>query len=283
MIRAARARPDLIAAARSVASTATSCAAAGQPRTGVLAAAVTDERAHAPSDRRSLHPVGAGAAPEHGCRVGVQVLDARRAFDQVEASRWAALAGRGAFFSSIPRWSMSSSARSHVVACDRRRRGERVDGEPVAERQLARLDDVRRRHELALLQGGEGLRALQQGDVRPVADDADLQAEGADRLVEVVRDAHAGEQGLGAHDRARQGRLLLLPGRGERGRVGGEGLSAAEHLRSRADVADRRDFDLQSQPVGELRAQIALLRVHRPDEQEARRMRRPRRPRARRR
>jgi hypothetical protein len=89
--------------------------------------------------------------------------------------------------------------------------------------------------------------------------------------------------GVGQRDRAHPGlrsgdplrglALLGRPSRREPGRVVLERQAPAHHLDPGLHVAGRAHLDGQPEPVEQLRAQLALLRVHRADQQEPRRVR----------
>lgn len=102
--------------------------------------------------------------------------------------------------------------------------------------------------------------------------DAELHHERPDRAVEVVGHGHAAEELLRPDHLPAQGVLLVHPCRDEGHGVRGERLPAPHDLGPAAAVAHRLDVHLEAEPVGDLRAQLPLLRVHRPDEQEAGRM-----------
>ncbi len=81
---------------------------------------------------------------------------------------------------------------------------------------------------------------------------------------------HRGQPGPRVGDPARRRRLDLGERRGEGRRIRLERHPPAHDLDAGVDVARRPDLDGEPEPVEQLRPQLALLRVHRPDQQERR-------------
>ena len=94
-----------------------------------------------------------------------------------------------------------------------------------------------------------------------------------DRPVELVRARARRQARLAAASAAASSACARRPASRESLGVGGERLAAADDLAARVRVGERLDLDLEADPVGDLRPQLALLLVHRPDEQEPRRVR----------
>ena len=150
---------------------------------------------------------------------------------------------------------------------------EGIERDAMAERERGGREDVAFLDLAAAGQRGGGLGALEDRDVGAVAGDAHAHDEPCDRAVQLASHHDAGEQLDSARQPAAQGLLLFLPGRRKRLGVGIPGLTAAQHLGPDGGVLDAVDLDVEADAVGELRAQVALLGVHRPDQHEARRMR----------
>ena len=81
-----------------------------------------------------------------------------------------------------------------------------------------------------------------------------------------------GSRSPGRDDAFGQRCLGVAPPRGEGVRVGVEREPPAHHLGAQGRVARRRRVDREPEPVEQLRTQLALLRVHRADQQETRRV-----------
>ena len=149
---------------------------------------------------------------------------------------------------------------------------EGIERDAVAERERGGREDVAFLDLAAAGQRGGRLGALEDRDVGAMAGDAHAHDEPCDRAVQLASHDDAGEQLDSARQPAAQGLLLFLPGRGKRLGVGIPGLAPAQHLGPDRGVLDAVDLDVEADAVGELRAQVALLGVHRPDQHEARRM-----------
>jgi hypothetical protein len=116
--------------------------------------------------------------------------------------------------------------------------------------------------------GGKGDRGLGEDDVRAHPVDVAGSADGGDLAQRRLRQPHRAEPGAGGRDPRRERLLGARPGRGEAGGVGLVGQPAAHHLGPDLDVAAGADLDGEPEAVQQLRAQLPLLRVHRPDQQE---------------
>ena len=115
------------------------------------------------------------------------------------------------------------------------------------------------------------LGALEDGHVGPVADDARLEDEPRDRLVEALGHADGRERRGRRAQPLGQRRLLLSPPGREASRVRRVYASRRRSTSARKPVsAIASHLDVQADAVGDLRAELPLLRVHRPHEQEAR-------------
>ncbi len=79
---------------------------------------------------------------------------------------------------------------------------------------------------------------------------------------------HRGQAPLRVGEPGRQRLLRRAPALGEGPRVGLERQSPADDLGALAGVVGRADLDAEAEAVQQLRAQVALLDVHRPDEDE---------------
>ena len=152
----------------------------------------------------------------------------------------------------------------------------------MPERERRGAEDVVGAHLVAAVQRGGRACTLDDRDVgavavRPSQDDP------RDRAVELVWNANCRQLLLCGGNRRCELRLCVCPLGTERLGVGRERAPPADHLRPGRRVLERVDLDLEADPVGDLRPQLALLLVHRPDEQESRGVRDRARPRARRR
>ncbi|CAB4913859.1 unannotated protein [freshwater metagenome] len=130
--------------------------------------------------------------------------------------------------------------------------------------------DVPLLHLVAALERRDGTGAAGGDEVGPHAVDAEAGAGAGDQPQHPVPQDDAGQARRGGGDPG-GGRLLLVavPGREARG-IGLEGQAPADDLGADAGVRGARDGDRQPEAVEELRPQIALLRVHRADEDEPR-------------
>ena len=154
-----------------------------------------------------------------------------------------------------------------------RRRCERVDRQPVPEREGRRVDHVLGGHLVPSRQRRGRLRALDDRHVRAMARHARANCQLSDRRVQMVRHADGRQRALRRGHLLGEHALRRLPRRDERGGVRGERLPSPHDLAARLRLDDSLDLDAQADPVGDLRPQIALLLVHRAHEQEPRRVR----------
>ena len=149
---------------------------------------------------------------------------------------------------------------------------ERGAPAPVRQRQPGRGPDVVGRHRIAAGPGRQRDRCLRGDQVGPQPVDVERRAQGGD-LAQGVVTQHDGRQPLpGQDDLCCQRGVRLGVHRGEAGWVGLVGQPAADDVGPFGRFAGRRDLDRQSEPVEQLRPQLALLRVHRADQQEPRRV-----------
>src|SRR5206468_10321960 len=88
-------------------------------------------------------------------------------------------------------------------------------------------------------------------------------------LEHLVGQAHPGQALAGGGDAPAVGGVGGGPGLPERGRVGLVGQPPPDHLDALGDVAVAAHLDGDAEAVEQLRPQLALLRVHRADQQEA--------------
>ncbi len=147
---------------------------------------------------------------------------------------------------------------------------ERVTAATVRERQPRRLADVVHGHLAAAVPGRQRDRRARRHQVGAHAVHPEPAAHGADLP----------QRGVGQHDvrqpGARGGHIGRDPAgiSGEAGRETGRvrliGEPAADHLGALVRIAAGRYLDGQPEPVEQLRPQLAFLRIHRADEQEAR-------------
>ena len=147
-----------------------------------------------------------------------------------------------------------------------------------------RLDTVRqhhRRHPLdvverdpvTVLVGRERLGGLPGDEVGAVPVDLQLDAEVGDGDEDLPVDDDVSERRHRPPDALGLGPLHGFPAVDERFRVILEGLPTLDDLRPLADVADPLHVDAEAETIEQLGAQLPLLRVHRPDQDEARRVR----------
>src|SRR5439155_4518855 len=88
-----------------------------------------------------------------------------------------------------------------------------------------------------------------------------------------VRDLDQREQRPRGDDALRQLLLFVLPARYELFGPSLVGHAPLDHRDAPGDIADASDLDDQAEPVEQLRPQLTFLGVHRPDQDEARRVR----------
>ena len=149
---------------------------------------------------------------------------------------------------------------------------EGVEGDAMAECERGRLEDVSLLDLAATRQRRGRLGALEDRDVGAVARNSHAHDEPRDRAVQLASHQNPRKQLDGARHTGAQILLLAFPGGRERGGIGVPGLAATQNLGAGRGVLDAVDLDVQADAVGELRAQVALLGVHRADEHEARRV-----------
>ena len=147
---------------------------------------------------------------------------------------------------------------------------ERVAAAAVRQGQPGRGADVLLGHHVAPVPGGQGDRGPRGDQVGAHAVHAERTAHRADLAQRGVRQVDAGKAVSGRGHLGRQGCGV----RGETGyetrRVGFEGEPAAYHLGPFGPILTGRDLYRQPEPVQQLRAELAFLRVHGADQQETR-------------
>ncbi len=120
--------------------------------------------------------------------------------------------------------------------------------------------------------GGQGHGGAGHHDVSAQPVHLERGADGGDLTERRVPEHDRGQQCAGCVDPDRELLLLLRPALGETVRIGVVGKSAADHLGPLGRLPGGGDLDGQAESVQQLRPQLALLRVHRPDQQEPRRV-----------
>ena len=147
---------------------------------------------------------------------------------------------------------------------------ERVAAATVRQGQPGRGTDVLLGHRVAAAPRGQGDRGPGGDQVGAHAVHAERAAHRADLAQRGVRQVDVGEAVAGRGDLTGQGR----GGGGEAGietrGIGFEGEPAAYHLGPFGWILAGRDLHGQPEPVEQLRAQLAFLRVHGADQQETR-------------
>jgi len=120
--------------------------------------------------------------------------------------------------------------------------------------------------------GGEGERGAGHHDVGPQPVHPVGEADPGDPVDLPVRQPDAGQDRAGGGDPLGEPLIGHHPAGGEGIRVSLIGEPTAYHLGPRARLGRRGDLDHQPEPVDQLRARLALLRVHRADQEEPRRV-----------
>ena len=119
------------------------------------------------------------------------------------------------------------------------------------------------------LERGQGPRGAGAHDVAAHAVDPELRARARDAQQLALRQPHRGQAPLRVGEPGRERLLRRAPARGEGPRVGSK-ASRRRTISARSPGSSRRaDLDAEAEAVEQLRAQVALLDVHRPDEDEA--------------
>jgi hypothetical protein len=139
----------------------------------------------------------------------------------------------------------------------------------MGERQRGRAAHVLLEHLIVAVERRERTGGPSADDVAAHPIDAQLRAGAGDPQQLALGEPHAGHALPRGGDPFRERGLRLLPARGEGRRVPLEGQAPAHDLRPYGRVRRPADLDAQPEAVEQLRAQLALLRVHRADEQEA--------------
>ncbi len=147
---------------------------------------------------------------------------------------------------------------------------EGVAAAAVRQREPGRRFDVRLGDRLGSAPRDGGAR---QHQVCAHAVDVEGRAQRGDPAQLGIREDHRVHPGAGDHDPCGEFGVGVGPPRGEPGRVGFERQAAAHHLGPGRHLARRGDVHGEAEPVQQLRAQLAFLRVHRSHQQERCRVR----------
>ncbi len=142
----------------------------------------------------------------------------------------------------------------------------------MGQRQLGDGVDVARCDRRAAFVRGERGGGLVDREVGAEAVGPFAGATGAERGEDRVGDLDRGQETLGAGDPFPLAAVGLGPAGAEGRGIGLEREPAADDLGAERGVGHRLDLDGQAEAVEQLRAEVALLGVHRPDEDETRGM-----------
>ena len=153
------------------------------------------------------------------------------------------------------------------------RRLERPAPAAMGERQARRAADVVLAHGVVAVEGGQCAGGLRAHDVGAHAVDAQARADPGDEQQRALVEHDPRQPLARGGDALGERRLVGGEARAHRVRVGVEGQPPAHDLDALRRIGARGDVDGEPEAVEQLRAQLALLRVHRADEQEARRVR----------
>ena len=146
---------------------------------------------------------------------------------------------------------------------------QRVAAAAVRQSERSGAADVLLGDLLGAVERGEDAGGAGADDVAAHPVDPELRAGGGDPQQLALRQPDGPQPRAGVGDALCQRALVVGPARAERRRVLLVGESAADDLGADRGVGGRPDVDAQGEAVQELRAQVALLDVHRPDEDEA--------------
>ncbi|MNL09101.1 hypothetical protein D3C87_1298490 [compost metagenome] len=131
---------------------------------------------------------------------------------------------------------------------------------------------MRHGHRRGTVPRGQRARGAQHDEIRPHAIHRRRQAQRADMGVHGIGEIQPAERPARLHDLRRQRLLGRRHGGAERLRVGIEGQPGAHDGLPRDRVGVVVERQRKAEAVQQLRAQLALLRIHRADEHEARRV-----------
>ena len=134
---------------------------------------------------------------------------------------------------------------------------------------MRRATHVLRAHLVAALERRQDPRRAGGHEIPAHAVDADFRARAHDPRQLPLAQPHAGQPHLRRRDPSGDIRVAFPVCDGERHGVGLVGQPPADDLGADLGVGRRAHLDGESEAVEQLRAQLALLGVHRPDEQEA--------------
>ena len=154
------------------------------------------------------------------------------------------------------------------------RRLQRPAPAAMGERQARRAAHVVLAHGVVAVEGGQRAGGLRAHDVGAHAVDAQARADAGDEQQRALVEHDARQALAGGRRRARERRLVGGEARAHRVGVGVEGQPPAHDLDALRRIGAGGDVDAEPEAVEQLRAQLALLGVHGPHEQEARRVRR---------
>ena len=146
---------------------------------------------------------------------------------------------------------------------------QRVAAAAVGESERGGAADVLLGDLAGAVEGGEGAGGARADDVAAHPVDPELRAGGGDPQQLALGQPDGRQPRARVGDALCQRALLVRPARAERRRVLLVGEPAADDLGADRRVGGRADVDAKGEAVQELRAQIALLDVHGPDEDEA--------------
>jgi hypothetical protein len=147
---------------------------------------------------------------------------------------------------------------------------ERVAAAAVRQREARGDTDVVAGHDVAPGPGRVGAGGAGDDEVRAHPVDVERGTDAGDLPQHALVEHHLRQPLTGVGDARGEPGLGVRPVRGEGDRVVVEGETAADDLGPLARLAAGPHLDGEAEPVEELRAQLALLRVHRADQQEPR-------------
>lgn len=157
-----------------------------------------------------------------------------------------------------------------IAAAGRWRRGERIAAHAVPQREVRRAGHMLRANLLGAIERGERERRLGAGEIAAHAVEIQPHAGGRDAFEHRLREAHTRQALARRSEAARKRGVGLLPAGREAGRVGIEGHAPADDLGAHLRIARPGHLHPKPEAIQQLRTQLALLRVHRADEQEPR-------------
>ena len=149
---------------------------------------------------------------------------------------------------------------------------ERIAAQPVAQRHGRNGPQLRVVDRLLAVERGGSARRADQRQLAPKPVGVERHADLGRPAIGALRRLHLGDQLAGALDLPADLGLFLGPSLMEGGGVALEGVAASHDLDPRPQIVRRRHLDRQAEPVEQLRAQLALLRIAAADQHEARGM-----------